>query len=110
MTTPAAFAPDLTPELPPGLTRELEDRLVRYCAIDTQSDADSASQPSTAIQLALARLLERELAEMGAADVRITDYGAVLATIPGTKAGPVVGFLAHMDTAPSSTPPASSRG
>ncbi|MEY4984979.1 MAG: hypothetical protein RIR62_3245, partial [Pseudomonadota bacterium] len=84
----------------PDLTRDLEDRLVRYCAIDTQSDADSPSQPSTAIQLALARLLERELTGMGAADVRITDYGAVLATIPGTVAGPVVGFLAHMDTAP----------
>jgi tripeptide aminopeptidase len=84
----------------PDLTRDLEDRLVRYCAIDTQSDADSASQPSTAIQLTLARLLERELTEMGASDVRITEYGAVLATVPGTKAGPVVGFLAHMDTAP----------
>ena len=84
----------------PDLTRDLEDRLVRYCAIDTQSDADSPSQPSTQIQLTLARLLERELTEMGASDVRVTEYGAVLATIPGTVKGPTVGFLAHMDTAP----------
>lgn len=84
----------------PDLTRDLEDRLVRYCAIDTQSDADNPSQPSTAIQLTLARLLERELTEMGASDVRVTEYGAVLATIPGTVSGPTVGFLAHMDTAP----------
>lgn len=79
---------------------ELESRLVRYCAIDSQSDETSSSQPSTGIQLNLARLLVAELQEMGAADVRLTDYGAVLATIPGTAPGPVIGFLAHMDTAP----------
>lgn len=79
---------------------ELESRLVRYCAIDSQSDETSPSQPSTAIQLNLARLLVAELQEMGAADVRLTDYGAVIATIPATAPGPVIGFLAHMDTAP----------
>lgn len=82
------------------LAAELCDRLTRYCAIDSQSDDDSPSQPSTAIQLNLARLLVDELQAIGAADVRLTDYGAVLATIPGTAPGPVVGFLAHMDTAP----------
>ena len=79
---------------------ELESRLLRYCAIDSQSDEDSPAQPSTAQQLDMARLLETELREMGAADVRITDYGTVLATIPGTAPGPVIGFLAHVDTAP----------
>lgn len=82
------------------ITDELCDRLIRYCAIDTQSDEDSPSQPSTAIQLDLARLLVAELEDIGATDVRLTDYGAVLATIPGTAPGPVIGFLAHMDTAP----------
>ena len=82
------------------LDRELADRLTRYCAIDSQSDDDSTTSPSTAIQLDLAKLLVRELTEMGAKDVRLTDYGAVLATIPGTRPGPVIGFLAHMDTAP----------
>lgn len=79
---------------------ELESRLVRYAAIDSQSDEDSPTAPSTAIQLNLARLLVAELQEMGASDVRLTGYGAVIATIPGTAPGPRIGFLAHMDTAP----------
>jgi tripeptide aminopeptidase len=79
---------------------ELTDRLLRYCAIDSQSDELSPSAPSTAIQLNLARLLEQELRDMGAVDVQLTDYGTVIATIPGTAPGPKVGFLAHMDTAP----------
>lgn len=81
-------------------TTELTDRLVRYCAIDSQSDDDSPSSPSTAIQLDMQRLLVRELTEIGAQDITLTDYGAVLATIPGNRPGPTVGFLAHVDTAP----------
>ncbi|MCY1126232.1 peptidase T [Frigidibacter sp. RF13] len=84
----------------PEFDAELEDRLTRYCAIDSQSDDESPSSPSTAIQLDMARTLERELTEIGAKDVRITDYGAVLATIPGTAPGPIIGLLAHVDTAP----------
>ena len=79
---------------------ELEDRLVRYAAIDSQSDALSDTAPSTARQLDMARLLVSELEQMGAEDVRLTDYGTVLATVPGTAPGPVVGLLAHVDTAP----------
>jgi tripeptide aminopeptidase len=79
---------------------ELESRLTRYCAIDSQSDEGSATSPSTAIQLNVANLLVQELAEIGAADVRLTEYGTVIATLPGTVPGPVVAFLAHMDTAP----------
>ena len=79
---------------------QLETRLMRYCAIDSQSDADSPSAPSTACQYDILHLLKSELEEMGAADVTLTDYGTVLATIPGTAPGPTVGFLAHVDTAP----------
>jgi tripeptide aminopeptidase len=80
---------------------ELEERLVRYTAIDTQSDDSTGTQPSTAIQLDLQRLLLSELTAIGAADVRLTDYGAVLATIPATAENtPTIGFLAHVDTAP----------
>ncbi len=79
---------------------ELETRLTRYCAIDSQSDAASRTAPSTAIQLNMARLLREELTQIGAADVQITEYGTVLATIPATAAGPTIGFLAHVDTAP----------
>ncbi|NDU99955.1 peptidase T [Pseudoroseicyclus tamaricis] len=84
----------------PSFNAELEERLVRYCAIDSQSDVDSASEPSTEIQLDMARLLVEELKEIGAEDIELTDYGTVLATIPGTAPGPTIGFLAHVDTAP----------
>ena len=79
---------------------ELESRLMRYAAIDSQSDDDAAGTPSTAIQWDILNLLKSELVQMGAADVQLTDYGTVLATIPGTAPGPTVGFLAHVDTAP----------
>ncbi|NDV51537.1 peptidase T [Salipiger sp. PrR003] len=80
--------------------QELEERLVRYAAIDSQSHEDSPSSPSTEIQFDVLRLLETELREIGAQDVQLTDYGVVLATIPGTTPGPTIGFLAHVDTAP----------
>lgn len=80
--------------------QEVEARLVRYAAIDSQSDASSASAPSTEIQFDMLRLLQSELTGMGASDVRLTDYGVVLASIPGTAPGPTVGLLAHVDTAP----------
>lgn len=81
---------------------ELEQRLVRYCKIDTQADEKSPTSPSTKIQLDLLRLLVDELTEIGAQDAQLTDYGAVLATIPATVDNPVptIGFLAHVDTAP----------
>lgn len=79
---------------------ELKARLLRYCAIDSQSDMDSASIPSTPTQHAMLDLLVRELTDLGAAEVTKTSYGTVIATIPGTVPGPVIGFLAHVDTAP----------
>lgn len=80
--------------------QELEDRLVRYAAVDSQSDEDSATSPSTDMQFDMLRLLKQELVEIGAQDVELTDYGVVLATIPGKVRGPTIGFLAHVDTAP----------
>jgi len=80
--------------------QELEDRLVRYAAIDSQSDEDSPTAPSTEIQFDMLRLLKQELAEIGAQEIELTDYGVVLATIPGTAPGPTIGFVAHVDTAP----------
>jgi tripeptide aminopeptidase len=74
----------------PGFDRELEERLIRYAAIDTQSDEASATSPSTERQLVLSRLLVEELEGIGAADVRLTDYGVVLATIPATANQPVL--------------------
>ena len=79
---------------------ELEERLVRYAGIDSQSDEDSPSSPSTSSQFNMLHLLEQELTEIGAEDVMLTDYGVVLATIPGNVSAPTIGFLAHVDTAP----------
>ena len=82
--------------------RELEDRLVRYASIDTQADGRSDTSPSSDIQFDLLHLLVEELQTMGAQEVRLTDYGAVLATVPATAetAAPTIAFLAHVDTAP----------
>ncbi len=82
--------------------RELGERFVRYARIDTQSDMASSTSPSTTIQFDLLNLLVDELKEIGAQDVTLTDYGAVLATIPATASiiAPAIAFLAHVDTAP----------
>lgn len=86
--------------MPQDFCSELETRLTRYAAIDSQSDASVPTGPSTAVQWNMLRLLEAELTEIGAQDVTVTDYGTVLATLPGTAPGPTIGFLAHVDTAP----------
>ncbi|MDP5084797.1 MAG: peptidase T [Yoonia sp.] len=78
----------------------LTARLLRYCAIDSQSDMDSKSAPSTPSQHGMLDLMVEELAAIGATDVTKTSYGTVIATIPGTVEGPTLGFLAHVDTAP----------
>ncbi|NVO54605.1 peptidase T [Rhodobacteraceae bacterium B1Z28] len=80
--------------------QELEDRLVRYAVIDSQSDETSPTTPSTQIQFDMLNLLQQELTEIGAQDVELTGDSVVVATIPGTAPGPTVGFLAHVDTAP----------
>lgn len=87
----------------PDFDHELEERLIRYAVIDTQSDESSPTSPSTDRQLDLLRLLVEELRGIGAVDVHLTDYGVVLATIPATVSGnlPVMGWLAHVDTAPA---------
>ena len=69
-------------------TQELQDRLVRYTAIDSQSDAASPTTPSTEIQFDMLHLLRDELTAIGAQDVTISDDAVVLATIPGTAPGP----------------------
>ena len=78
----------------------LEDRFLRYAQIDTQSDAASPATPSTERQFDLLRLLQRELADIGAHDIVLTPYGALLATIPASveRAVPVIALCAHVDT------------
>jgi tripeptide aminopeptidase len=79
---------------------ELEERFLRYVRIDTMSDEASPTSPSTSKQYDLLNLLVEELQAIGAQDVKLTEYGAVLATIPptGVNAAPTIAFLAHVDT------------
>ena len=80
----------------------LKERFLRYVAIDTGSSEESGQHPSTDKQWELARLLESELKEMGAEHVRLSDTCYVYAEIPATAADqPVIGLIAHMDTAPA---------
>lgn len=75
------------------------ERFLRYVKVDTQSQPDRDTIPSTQKQLDLAVMLEQELREMGASQVRRDQHGYVYATIPATREGGVsLGFLAHMDT------------
>jgi tripeptide aminopeptidase len=81
-------------------------RFIRYAEIDTQSADDADTVPSTPTQWDLARLLVEELRELGARDVWLSETCIVYATIPANLAEdatadvPVVGLVAHMDTAP----------
>ena len=86
---------------PTPISAELADdvleRFLRYVKVDTQSDDDSETYPSTAKQLDLGKLLADELREIGLEDVELTEHGYVFATLPGSS-GPTVGLIAHMDT------------
>lgn len=81
------------------------DRFLRYVAIDTQSDPQSPSQPSTEKQKNLGRLLVEELLAIGLSDAHLDEHGYVYATVPANtdKAVPVICFCSHMDTAPDFT-------
>ena len=81
------------------LADEVLERFLRYVRIDTQSDGDSDSYPSTAKQRDLGEVLQRELRGLGLEDAELTGHGYVFATLPGS-AGPTVGLVAHMDTSP----------
>jgi tripeptide aminopeptidase len=84
-------------ELATELQEDVLERFLRYVRIDTTSDQDSMTYPSTAKQRDLGELLERELRELGLEDAELTEHGYVFATLPGS-AGPTVGLIAHMDT------------
>ena len=78
------------------------ERFLRYVQIDTQSDPQSNTYPTTEKQKDLGRLLADELKQIGLADAHLDEWGYVYATIPSTtmKKVPVICFCAHIDTAP----------
>jgi tripeptide aminopeptidase len=81
------------------------DRFLRYVRIDTQSDPDSNSSPTTAGQFDLAHLLVKELKEIGLQDAAVNADCIVTATLPTNLEGdwPAIGLIAHMDTSPETS-------
>ena len=81
------------------------DRFLKYVKIDTQSDHESASFPSTEKQKDLGKILVEELKEIGIEDAELDEFGYVYATIPSNtdKDVPVLCFCSHMDTSPDVT-------
>lgn len=88
-----------------GYKHSAAGRFMRYVTIDTQSDPNSSSQPSTEKQKDLSRLLVQELQQLGISDAELDEHGYVYATIPATTDAevPVLCFCAHVDTSPDSS-------
>ena len=78
------------------------EKFLRYVTIDTQSNPESVTHPSTEKQKTLSNLLAKELFDMGVLDAHADEYGYVYATIPSNtnKDVPVICFCSHVDTAP----------
>ena len=85
--------------------QHLIDRFISYVTIDTESDPNSTTTPSTKKQLVLAKLLVKELKDIGMTDVTIDKNGYVMATLPSTidYEVPTIGFVSHYDTTPDFT-------
>ncbi|MEK5009402.1 peptidase T [Bacillus sp. FSL K6-3312] len=83
------------------MKEEMIQRFTSYVKVDTQSDADKESCPSTEGQLNLARQLVEEMKSIGIQEVTMDENGYVMGTIPSNtdKDVPTIGFLAHIDTA-----------
>lgn len=82
------------------------ERFLRYVQIDTQSDPNSETFPSTAKQRNLSNLLAEELRALGVADAHVDEHGYVYATIPSNSERtdiPVICFCSHVDTSPDVT-------
>ncbi|MFF5381825.1 peptidase T [Pedobacter suwonensis] len=85
-----------------NFNKSLEQRFIKYAKIDTQSDPNSPTCPSTLKQKNLAAVLVEELQEIGISDAEMDDNGYVYGTIPSNtdKQLPVIFFCSHMDTSP----------
>jgi len=82
--------------------KNLVARFIKYVKINTQSDKNSKTCPSTKNQLELAKILAKELRALGLSDVDLDKNGYLMATLPANINDdvPVIGFIAHLDTSP----------
>lgn len=87
------------------INHTVTERFLRYVKIDTQSDPESTTCPSTEKQKDLGKVLVKELLDMGIKDAHMDENGYVYGTIPATsnKNIPVICFCSHMDTSPDCT-------
>ena len=88
------------------LAENLIERFLNYVKVETTSNDETGVTPSTPTQMVFAKMLEKELIELGFEDVVLDELGYLYATLPAntTKADvPVIGFIAHMDTAPDAS-------
>lgn len=83
----------------------LLEKFLRYVKVETKSDENTGTTPSTKGQWNLAKILVDELKSMGVKDVTLSEYGYVYASIPSNmdKEVPTIGFISHMDTSPDMT-------
>lgn len=83
------------------MKQDLIDRFTTYVKVDTRSNGNSSTTPSTPGQMELAHLLVKELEAIGMSDVTVDEHAYVMATLPANtdKDIPTIGFLAHLDTA-----------
>ena len=84
---------------------KVTDKFLRYVAVETTSDENGTTHPSSLKELDLARMLVREMKQLGIADASLDENGYVMGTIPSNldRKVPVLGFIAHVDTAPDAS-------
>lgn len=82
-----------------------KERFLRYIAVNTASSEESETSPSTAAQLDLSRILQKEMKDLGLINVHIDSCGNVIGTLPASEGvtAPVVAFIAHVDTSPAAS-------
>ena len=85
--------------------KHIVNRFISYITIDTESDPNSETTPSTEKQWDLAKLLVKELKAIGMSDVSIDENAYVMASLPSNVAHevPAIGFISHFDTSPDFT-------
>ncbi len=84
------------------MKEQVIERLIRYAKVDTQSNPESSTTPSTQKQFDLLNILKDELETIGLTEITLDENGYLFATLPSNteKQVPTIGFLAHVDTSP----------
>jgi tripeptide aminopeptidase len=85
--------------------QHITNRFIRYVSVDTESDPNNPAFPSTVKQWDLARILEKELHEIGMQDIELDQHCYLMATLPSNieYEVPTIGFISHIDTSPDFT-------